>query len=284
MTWIEAYRTGIGMSRQEFAEAITDQLGRRYRVPAVVSEALIYRLECWQGCITHPKLANLIARACGATPEQRDMIVHKSQRGTWRGVDAPQLKRAREPRRPSAPVVCEETRQGNYTNHPTRSVVVLDRGGNTLARFPSIQTAAAFVGLSTTSVRMRCIHKTPREMAEGNACTCRYADEWDAMTNEQKRAHIKRAHELAIETRPGAEGQNSPRPVVVIDRQGRTLARYPGIGEAERAEGYTRSVISKRCRHEATDDFVNSGRTFRYACEWDNMTQEERLRDIGAAL
>ena len=64
MNWIQKYRQSIGMSRGQFARAITSQLGGSRDNRIVVPEKLIYMLEEWPKCYTHPKLADMIAAAC----------------------------------------------------------------------------------------------------------------------------------------------------------------------------------------------------------------------------
>lgn len=269
------------MTRGEFARAITRQLGgsgdRRVTVPA----ALIYMLEEWPNCVTHPKIADLIAAACGATPQRRDMIVAKQHRGTWHGVDGPQvvyqLPTTRLPIRAKAQPV-----PGDRYAH-NKAVVVIDRAGNEVKRCASGKEAAAFMGLSSTTVYSRCAHATPLEFTVRNPYTCRYAKEWDRLTPSARAASIRRALEIAGESKIRPKGSNIARAVVAVDRTGRELARYASIGEAERGEAFNENCIRNRCKREVKREFTGTnGSTYRFASEWDAMTPEERRRDVGA--
>lgn len=283
MTWIQEYRESIGMNRVQFARAITEQLGgsgdRRVTVPAT----LIRMLEEWPRCVTHPKIANVIARACGATPEQRDMIVHKRHRGKWHGVSGPQvvydLPKSRRPR----PIIKAEPVPGDKYAHNLKSVVIIDRMGNEVKRCASGKEAAEFMGLSSTTVYSRCAHATPLEFTLHHPYTCRYAQEWDRLTATAKAASVRRSLELAGDKHTRPVGCNLKRPVVVIDRTGRELTRYSTIGEASRGEAFDGNCIRNRCMRRVKQEFrgINDS-TYRYAEEWDAMSREEQLKDIGA--
>ena len=80
MTWIEAYRQKQGMSREQFAAAVTRELGGTGERRKCVSANLIYLLENWPKCVTHPALITMIAHACGATKAQRDQFLAKERR------------------------------------------------------------------------------------------------------------------------------------------------------------------------------------------------------------
>ena len=82
--WITRFREKHDFTELEFARALSDA-GARMRPPVRVSEPLLHLLEVRRGAVTHPRIADLIATVCGATPAQRDMIVAEEHRGTWKG-------------------------------------------------------------------------------------------------------------------------------------------------------------------------------------------------------
>lgn len=271
------------MDREQFARAITIKLGGIGERRMVVPANLITILEEQPHPRTHPKLADLIAAACGATPEQRDMIVARRHRGTWHGVNAPQLAYGPERAHTERPAVKNKPRQGDKYAHNNKSVVVIDRAGNVVKRCASGKEAAAYMGLSSTTVYNRCAHAAPLEFTTHNPYTCRYAKEWDGLTPSAKAASIRRALKNAGDSRTRPKGCNIRRVVVAIDRTGRELARYASIGEAERGEALNGDCIRNRCYRQVKNEFTNTnGRTYRFAKEWGAMSREEQLKDIGA--
>ena len=83
--WIEAYREREGLERDELARRANKYRYEKGEDPlcGYISDTLIWILETRRNAITHPVLADAIAAVCGATAEQRDMIVAKHNRGTW---------------------------------------------------------------------------------------------------------------------------------------------------------------------------------------------------------
>lgn len=284
MTWIQEYRESVGMSREQFARAITQQLGGRGEKHRTVTAKLIYILENWPGCVTHPKLATMIARACGATPQQRDMIVAKAHRGTWRGTDGPKVVYQTPPTRLPGKAKAEPVPGDRYANN-NKAVVVIDRAGIEVRRFKSGIEAADFMDISKSSVYGRCAHTVPMEFAAGKPYTCRYAQEWDALTPTAKALSIRRALELSRVCKPRANGWNLKRSVVVVTKDGRELTRYPSIGEASRGECFNIDCIRNRCNRLVKQEFRGQHEaTYRFADEWDGMTAEQRAKDLGAAM
>ena len=268
MGWIEAYRRRLGMSREQFAAAITHELGGGLlTVPA----NLIYILESRPGAVTSPKLANLIARACGATKAQRDMIVHPSRRGEAYQHSAAAITAKRVSERPAG---------GERRAKPGRAVVILDRAGNEVARVDSVMAAAALIGASNSTVVERCHRATRQEFGATHVFTCRYADEWDGMTPAARAADMREA--LARGEAALKRGLNAARPVVAVDRAARELARYASIGDAAAGEHRSQTWIRNRCSHRVNDE--QADRTFRFADEWDGMSKREQMKDVGAAL
>lgn len=277
--WIRRFRKSMGFKedtdREPFARLITRQLGGNGSNDRTVSGKLIGILEDMNGAVTHPDLADMIAAACGATPEQRDGIVHKKHRGTWPGVDGPKLLIAVRTKQRTEP----RTHRGN-----TRRVVVLDREGNEVRRFDTLTEAAAFIGISRTSLGQRCRRIIPYEWQTGNQYTARYADEWDATPPAERLEALPRAG--GLENGPDYRNRartNAKKPVVMVDRQCRELGRWPSIHDAEKDARVSDTTISNRCarilKREWTPQFPF---TFRFAEEWDAMNDEQRRKDVGA--
>lgn len=283
MIWIEAYRRKLGMGRAEFADAITRKLGGSGDARLTVPAALITILEERPGAVTHPKLANMIARACGASPEERDMIVHRNHRGRWHGVARAALDREHPYRKHPAATTKkarESAAEGRYMRQK-RAVVALDRTGSVVKRLESLTEAAYWVGLSEEAVASRCKHLTKYEFAKGNLYTFRWADEWDAMTPTARVSEIRKAAELG----EMAGDSNRARAVVVLAADGRELARYSSVKEAEKGEKVTRQSIRHRCARKVRQEFAGDNDSiYRFADEWDQMTKLEQMKDIGAAL
>lgn len=281
MTWIEAYRTRIGMSRLQFARAITRELGGTGERRCRVSEELLYRLESWPKCVTHPKLINMIAHACGATKTQRDQFLVKERRG-YPFKHSP--ARVRDMPKPECPPKEKDERSHRH-DHNRRSVVIIDRAGNEVKRCESVLDAAEIMGLSAPSVRARCVHKVPSEYGAGQIYSARYAEEWDAMTPTARAADIRKARESGGEVKRSKRDCAYRKAVVVLDKAGRELARYASINEASRGEVINDDCIRNRCYRRVWQEFTSTNdSTYRFADEWDKMTPEQRRKDLSAAM
>ena len=280
MNWIQHYRENVGMSRTQFAKAITYQMGGSGNGALTVSGALIGILEDMNGAVTHPRLADLIARACGATPRQRDKIVAKKHRGTWPGVDGPQL--VRNVWTAGKPVVPSTSDNRDRYAHNNKAVVVLDRMGNEVKRFDSGKAAAAFMGVSSATVYSRCAHAAPMEFTNGSPYTARYIAEWDSLTPSAKAFSIQRALRMSG-TDPRTNYTNEKKAVVVVDMRGKERARYTSVAEASTFERTSDTRVSQRCSRHVKREFSRGCvTTFRFASEWDAMTPEQRREDVGA--
>ena len=154
------------------------------------SEYLIWILVNQNGGITHPEIANAIADYIGATAEERDSIVAMEHRGKWK----PNTNRAFFEPDSSWQLV---PRHGNG-----KSVVVVDRVGEVIARYSSITTAASRMRVDNGLVSRRCNHigSDLRDEFEPNSFTFRFADEWDVLTPEERRANVRNMKERCNET------------------------------------------------------------------------------------
>ena len=140
--WIEDYRKQKGMSVDALAARVL-KLSREQAAGAPVKAGRIIRmLEACPGEVTHPRIADLIAKALGAPVELRDSIVPEKHR---------KGRPARGKREPKLRGVC---------GAPPKAVLALDRDGRTVRRIQDVKTAATMYGVSTTYIRDRCLGKS----------------------------------------------------------------------------------------------------------------------------
>lgn len=184
MHWLEKFRRRYtkkdgkkGISRAELAAMVKLKHGR-------CSEKLIEILE--EGGITHPNIADQIAKITRATERQRDSMVHDCHRTM---PEPPKPKRRAEYKVPPPPVS-----PGVIPDH-ARRVVAIDMFGNEVARYESQTAAAAAAGCSTPTVSVRCRRAPTSGKFEFRFFdyTWRFAAEWDAMSPEQRAADIENA-------------------------------------------------------------------------------------------
>lgn len=283
MNWIEEYRTKMGMSRAAFATAITRQLGGRGEGRLTVPATLIRILEEHPNPRTSPKLMNLIARACGATKAQRDMFLHPSRRGyPYTHSPAAVKGKGEEPWRslPGATTDAarESARRYAYGRKP---VVVIDREGNVVHRAASALDAAVWAECGKSAVAERCMRRVEKEFYGGMRYTFRYAAEWDNLSPTAKALEVR---EALRRTESGYQYQ-AREEVVVVDQRGRERSRYENVHSAVRGERVTKQTIYNRCRRKIEKEFTSyRDTTYRFAREWDKMSEAERKKDVGAAM
>lgn len=172
-------RCGIG-GRCERCSAYCEP---RYELAGAVkcSEATIWNLIFCEGYITHPGIADRISDHLCAASEQRDSIVHPSKRGGY----VPLCDREAKPRRMLPDVGGASV---------MKEVVAVDRVGLEVMRFVSIVEAAKKFKTSTEMVSKRCRRKGSASNDEFLApgVTFRYAAEWDAMSEDERKQDIGR--------------------------------------------------------------------------------------------
>lgn len=183
------------------------------------TENLIDILE--HGGITHPAIAAVITLVCGGTAENWNSIVHEDYHGQWKpgqkiefkprfDVEAegrmaitivsrgeakrgklpktekpkkePKPKPAPKPPKPPKP------QQPKLQEHQRRPVVEIDTTFQEVKRYADPELVARAMGTRLRSITMRCDRQMAYDMDEMQRfrCTWRYADEWDAMTPEQR--------------------------------------------------------------------------------------------------
>ena len=140
-----------------------------------ISEYLVWILQNQRGAVTHPKIADALADFIGATSDQRDQIVHKRHRGTYK----PNPKNTDLKRNTRRKVI---SHQGQMM-----FVVAIECGGNEVGRFDNGGEAARQFKCSASAVRNRC----ERILARDNefnlrGVSFRYAAEWDEMSHAER--------------------------------------------------------------------------------------------------
>lgn len=181
MHWLKKWRReferpdgGRGLSREELAYQVR-QSGTN------CSYVLIGILE--NGGITHPKIADKIARITGATKEQRNSMVHKKHWDSYKPLKPLYINIPHKPKTVSPP------------NAIMRPVVQLSAYGEEMGRFPSIQAAADKENVNKCTVLRRCKRQMSASSNEflPHLCTWRYAQEWDAMDAGERLLDMKMA-------------------------------------------------------------------------------------------
>ena len=73
--------------------------------------------------------------------------------------------------------------------------------------------------------------------------------------------------------------------VVKIDDSARIVQRYVSIQNAAYCNDLSSDTVKARCEHKLKREFSASCPfTYRYAREWDKMTPEQKLKDIGVTV
>lgn len=110
-------------------------------------------------------------------------------------------------------------------------------------------------------------------------------------TSEQRDSIVDKKHHGKYKPNPKRKFQNRKRfrrtswnakGVVAIDRVGNIVKRYDSSVEAAEQFGCSSSSIAYRCNRYriSKDEFKPYGMTFRFSAEWDQMTEDERRRDL----
>lgn len=213
MHWLEKFRRKIinkdgkrGISREELASVVKLKHGK-------CSATLIEIIE--SGGVTQVNIADRIAAIAGATKAQRDSMVHESRRNGWM---PPQPKRRAELEMKPQPLCLDV-----IPDH-ARRVVQIDMFGNEIARFESGLAAANASGCSSATVSVRCNRGLSSGTGEfrNRDHTWRFAEEWDAMSHEERADDILKARTIQRRKRKNAK-QTDPEQV-----SGACAANQPG--------------------------------------------------------
>lgn len=196
MHWLEKFRSkfkrldgGRGISREELADMVKLKHGK-------CSAALIGIIE--SGGITQVNIADQIAAATGASKAQRDSMVHESRRSGW----MPQ-----QPRRRAELKLKPQPLSLDVIPDHARRVVAIDMFGNEIARYESGLAAASASGCSSATVSIRCNRGLSSGMGEfkNRDHTWRFAEEWDAMSHEERAADMLKARTIQRRKRKNAK-------------------------------------------------------------------------------
>lgn len=105
----------------------------------------------------------------------------------------------------------------------------------------------------------------------------------------EKRQSISQANggQLSPEGQPNsqAEGKQNQTEVCAINRLGQIIGRYPDCEAAAKPYAVKRITVLRRCEHKIgahTDEYLG-GVTFRYAAEWDRLSDAEREKRAAGA-
>lgn len=293
--WLEDFRRAHGLTLEELGAYIR-RLGRKKHPEITVSDILLERLEGEPKFRTVPAIADLIAEACGATAQQRDRLVLEKDRGTWK----PKPGRKPAPK-PKAAIVEEEPEPKNDGHH--HPVVAVDRAGFAVMRFAGVKNAAARCGVSHKMVYSRCLRQLGRDEFRALGFTFRYAEEWDRMTDAERRADVagrtpSDPASRATSLKEGGSGETGEtkettssdktrhvhyqRGVVAVDRQGHEVARWDMVKHARLDTGVAESTISKSILGKRNATYVRGvNLAFIAAEEWDDMTEAQRQARLG---
>lgn len=271
--WITDFREKYGLTLEQLGAAIR-RVGARKNPTARVSDILLENLETKRGYKTVPGLADLIAETCGATPAQRDELVLKQYRGTWKGTGKPKLAERKPPtERPvaAAPAPPPTAVKKKRSDGHNRQVIAIDRNGNIVHRYASLQNAWGLTGINTSTIRKRCYGDIKGDEFKIYGYTFRYADEWDSLTEDQRRAEVARAA-ASLSDRPDGNKQA----VVVIDREG-NVYRFDTLRDASMMTGDSPPAISQHIHGERTRTIFSwRGFAYRRAEDWDAMSEGAR--------
>lgn len=151
----------------------------RFRLADAVgcSEYLIWILMNEANAKTHPEFADAIADFTKATPQQRDSIVAEKHRGTY----VPNYNREFDVRKRESGLAWN-----------AKEVVAVDRVGFVIRRYKTMKDAAAQIGCTASSIGIRCNkYNKVKDEFKPYGMTFRFADEWDVMTIEERRADLE---------------------------------------------------------------------------------------------
>ena len=146
------------MELDEFAR----EVNKSAELVCTITDQLIHILEI--GGVTHPRIANAIAEYCGATAEQRDMIVNEMHKGEY----------------------VQERVWFNNSINSAKAVVKVNLQGVVIQTYESVVETARHEQMNEDTIRKRCKRRIKSELSLEVPFTFRYKSEWDAMTREEQ--------------------------------------------------------------------------------------------------
>ena len=266
--WLTEFRERFGIGLEQLGMQIR-RLGAKKSPPLRVSDTLLEQLERDPKFKTVPALADLIAEACAATAAQRDELVLKRYRGTWKPP-----KRRKPPVVVARPIkVAKPSEAGRPpANGAARGVVKVDRYGVEVGRYRGCGAAARENLIEPRQVTARCHREYRTDEFKAHGYTFRFADEWDAMTEAQRREDVERLNGVS-----GARGgHNRSRMMTVIDKHNH-INHYASMKDAAKAIGATYNVLYHRmdqAERRRQPMATYNGMVFMYTSEWDSLGME----------
>lgn len=276
--WITEFRAQYGLELEQLGTQIR-KLGARKDPPMRVSDVLLYRLETDPKFRTVPKLADLIAEACGATAKQRDALVLPKYRGTW---EPPKRRKPIVPKTPEAepePEAEPATKARGLVHGPNnpfpgaRQVVKVNRKGEVVARYMSCNRAAVQNGLREDQITSRCHRKGKSDEFRLMGFTFRFATEWDAMGVDEKMEDMNRNAGVKL----GRGGTHGAHMVTVVDRHQRAQT-YESMRLAAEGTGVRYCILQAhlfKAQERRPAVTVLNGLRFMFTTVWDNLTPSE---------
>ena len=158
--WLTEHRRARQMSIAQLAHKV-DRISWANRRRHVDVRRVIYMLETVDGFLTIPTFADLIAEACGATPQQRDSLT------------LPKYRTTAEPPPEAAPPAKPAPLNPSQRRH---ACVAIDREGRVVRMFDSVAAAAEYYGVTRDVVYRRCMQRTGYNDYAYGDITWRYAD------------------------------------------------------------------------------------------------------------
>lgn len=154
---------------------------------------------------------------------------------------------------------------------------ILEHGGIT---HPRIANAIAAVCEADEEQRNSIVHETHR-------------GKWTPPPKPKKRSEILKEHKGDRSKLPQPLAVNAvkvlpetAKAVVQIDLYGREMARFCSISEAAQNAGVSLGVVQNRIKHrlsDAVDEYQVADCTWRFAEEWDAMSDAERTAEVERA-
>lgn len=277
--WLTDYRAQYGLTLEQLGSMIR-RAGRRKDPELWCSDLLLYRLETDPKFRTVPKLADLIAEVCGATAQQRDELVLERYRGKWKPPRRRKQVKAAPYEKPKAVEPPKKTRcPAEFVPQKpalkvAHEVVRLNRDGQELGRYASVSRASLNSLATSDQIISRCARRYTLDEFKAFGYTFRYAEEWDCMTEDERRKDLARTDNI----KGDRGGNRRSQMVTVIDSKGHAVD-YDNVAIAAVNVGLGYAAAYKRLRR-AQDRPIHADRTkgltLMYTRDWLDLTPEER--------
>lgn len=165
-----------------------------------------------------------------------------------------------------------------------RAVIAIDTDGQVLTTYRGPSHAANRCGISKDMVLRRCFRNMKSNEFSGLMITFRFKDEWERMSEEERRADLDRTrwcrgNPSTARIRAGKpKSGHFRRAVVVIDAEGHEVGRYSMAKEAAEAMAVPYPTATAHCcmTKGYRSHFTRKGYGFFYADEWDAMSEDAK--------